>query len=316
MLDRLLSPVRLDVQAFLDYLQSEWGNSINTIWAYGRDLAKFAAWVEAGGLVDYLNPTADELGAFSAHLSAEGLAPQSVGRHIAALKSFFRFLILDDRTESDAADLIDLPSCWERLPKALTLKQADRLLSMPCPADRYFLRDRALLEFFYASGARASEVIGLTLAALDLDAGQCRLTGKGDKERVVLLVPSAVAAIRAYLNGGRAMMGRLTPHGTNPNDACGRKRPWLFLSRGGHRLTREGVWHIIRNYGRRARLDEELCHPHCLRHSFGTHLLSGGADIRVIQTLLGHSNIRTTQRYTHVDARRMKSVHKTHHPRA
>jgi integrase/recombinase XerD len=185
----------------------------------------------------------------------------------------------------------------------LSPDNVDRLLASPLPADRFFHRDRALLETLYATGSRASEVVGLKLADLHLDSAFCKCFGKGSKQRVVPLGRSAVAALRNYLEVQRP---RLVPAGSDV--------PWVFVSRGGKQLTREMLWVLVKKYVRRAGLNPKVS-PHTLRHSFATHLLAGGADLRTVQELLGHANIRTTQQYTHVDRDRLRAIHRRFHPR-
>lgn len=293
-----------DLTAFRHYLQAERGMAVNTVLAYGRDLDRFAAWVAGGGLEDFLKPTVRELSGYLAFLREDGLAPPSVARNLVALKMFYRFLRLEERASAAAVDLLNSPALWERIPQVLSPESVTRLLAAPQASDRFFLRDRALLETLYATGSRASEVVGLKLVDLYLDSAFCKCLGKGSKQRVVPLGQPALQALRAYLGDQRPELTRATPD-------C----PWVFVSRGGRALTREMLWAIVKKYVRRAGLNAKVS-PHTLRHSFATHLLSGGADLRTVQELLGHANIRTTQHYTHVDRDRLKSIHQRFHPRA
>jgi integrase/recombinase XerD len=297
------SALVLDVQAFRHYLQSERGLADNTLLAYGRDLDRFALWVAGGGLGDYLAPTLRELSHYLEHLREEKLAPPSVARHLVALKMFYRFLRLEERSTQGTVDLLSSPSLWERIPQVLSPEAVTKLLEAPRETDRFCLRDRALLEVLYATGSRASEVVGLTSADLHLDAGFCKCSGKGSKQRIVPLGRPAVEALRAYLEGLRPRLVKSAP-----------EAPWVFVSRGGRRLTREMLWVLVKKYVRRAGVHAKVS-PHTLRHSFATHLLAGGADLRTVQELLGHANIRTTQMYTHVDRERLKSIHRQFHPR-
>jgi integrase/recombinase XerD len=292
-----------DVQAFRSYLQAERGLAGNTLLAYGRDLTRFAGWVAGGGLPSYLAPTLRDLAHYLEFLRAEGLAPPSVARHLVALKMFYRFLRLEERTAQSTIELLDSPSLWERIPQVLSPESVTKLLAAPQPEERFFLRDRALLETLYATGSRASEVVGLRVADLYLEGGYCKCTGKGSKQRIVPLGRPAANALRAYLDDLRP---RLT---ANAPDA-----PWVFVSRGGKALTREMLWVLVKKYVRRAGLNAKVS-PHTLRHSFATHLLAGGADLRTVQELLGHANIRTTQQYTHVDRDRLRAIHRQFHPR-
>jgi integrase/recombinase XerD len=275
----------------------------NTVLAYGRDLERFSGWVEDGRLPNYLQPTVRELSNYLCFLHDEGLAPSSIARHLVALKMFYRFLRMDERTDQRSVELLSSPGLWDRIPQVLSPESVEKLLAAPQPGERFYLRDRALLETLYATGSRASEVVGLKLEDLHLDGAFCKCTGKGSKQRVVPLGQPALKALRAYLGEQRPELIRAAP-------TC----PWVFVSRGGRNLTREMLWVLVKKYVRRAGLNAKVS-PHTLRHSFATHLLSGGADLRTVQELLGHANIRTTQHYTHVDRERLKAIHKKFHPR-
>jgi integrase/recombinase XerD len=292
-----------DLTAFRNYLQAERGLAANTVLAYGRDLDRFAAWAAGGGLDDYLRPSIRELSFYISHLRDEKLAPPSIARHLVALKMFYRFLRLEERADQGSTELLSSPALWERIPHVLSPESVEKLLASPLPADRYFLRDRALLETLYATGSRASEVVGLRLADLHLDSNFCKCLGKGSKQRVVPLGGPAVRALQEYLGQVRPRLVRAAP------DA-----PWVFVSRGGKALTREMLWILVKKYTLRAGLNARVS-PHTLRHSFATHMLAGGADLRTVQELLGHANIRTTQHYTHVDRDRLRAIHKRFHPR-
>jgi integrase/recombinase XerD len=292
-----------DFAAFRHYLQAERGMAANTVLAYGRDLDRFGGWVAGGGLADYLHPTVRELMHYLGHLRDERLAPSSIARHLVALKMFYRFLRLEERTAESTVELLSSPTLWERIPQVLSPESVEKLLAGPLPAERFCLRDRALLETLYATGCRVSEVVGLRLEDMHLESGFCKCHGKGSKQRVVPLGRPAVEALTAYLQDQRPHLVRAVP------DA-----PWVFVSRGGRVLTREMLWILVKKYVRRAGLNTKVS-PHTLRHSFATHLLAGGADLRTVQELLGHSNIRTTQQYTHVDRDRLKAIHRRFHPR-
>jgi len=272
-----------DIQAFRHYIQSERGLAGNTLLAYGRDLDRFAQWVAGGGLSAYLAPSLRDLSHYLEFLRAEGLAPPSIARHLVALKMFYRFLRLEERTTESTVDLLSSPSLWERIPHVLSPESVTKLLDSPLPIDRFYLRDRAILETLYATGSRASEVVGLKMEDLYLDSAFCKCFGKGSKQRIVPLGRPALNALRAYLEGQRPRLVRAAPDS-----------PWVFVSRGGRGLTREMLWILVKKYARRAGLTGKVS-PHTLRHSFATHLLAGGADLRTVQELLGHANIRTTQ---------------------
>jgi integrase/recombinase XerD len=292
-----------DIQAFRHYIQSERGLAGNTLLAYGRDLDRFSQWVAGGGLSSYLTPSLRDLSHYLEFLRAEGLAPPSVARHLVALKVFYRFLRLEERITESTVELLSSPSLWERIPHVLSPESVTKLLDSPLPIDRFYLRDRAILETLYATGSRASEVVGLKREDLHLDSAFCKCFGKGSKQRIVPLGRPALNALRAYLEGQRPRLVRAAP------DA-----PWVFVSRGGRALTREMLWVLVKKYARRAGLSGKVS-PHTLRHSFATHLLAGGADLRTVQELLGHANIRTTQQYTHVDRDRLRAIHRQFHPR-
>jgi integrase/recombinase XerD len=291
-----------DVRAFRHYLKAERGMADNTVLAYGRDLDRFTAWAADGGMSNYLKPTLRELSQYVGHLYDEKLAPPSQARHLVALKMFYRFLRLEERGDPAAVELLASPALWDRIPHVLSPEAVEKLLAAPMPADRFFLRDRALLETLYATGSRASEVVNLRLADLHLSGGFCKCVGKGSKQRIVPLNPPAIAALTAYLRESRPVLTKAAAV------------EWVFVSRGGRRLTREMLWVLVKKYVLRAGLSSRTS-PHTLRHSFATHLLAGGADLRAVQEMLGHANIRTTQHYTHVDRERLKAIHKKFHPR-
>src|SRR5262249_44006611 len=249
------------------------------------------------GLTNYLHPSIRDFGHYLEFLREEKLAPPSVARHLVALKMFYRFLRLEERTSESTVELLGSPALWERIPHVLSPESVGKLLESPQAQERFYLRDRALLETLYATGSRASEVVGLKSQDLYLDSSFCKCLGKGSKQRVVPLGRAAVNALRAYLEKQRPALVKTAP------DA-----PWVFVSRGGKGLTREMLWVLVRKYARRAGLNGKVS-PHTLRHSFATHLLAGGADLRAVQELLGHANIRTTQHYTHVDRDRLRAIH-------
>jgi len=287
-----------ELTAFRNYLRSERGMADNTVIAYGHDLDRFADWFAQGGMGDFRKPTLNELADYLGFLREEELASASVARHLVALKMFYRFLKLEERADASAVELLASPALWERIPTILSPESVEKLLDAPMPADRFFLRDRALLETLYATGCRASEVVNLKVADLYLDATFLKAFGKGSKQRIVPLGSKAVSALRTYLAEDR------------PVNWDG----YVFLSRAGKKLDREVLWLIVKKYVKRSGLPKKTS-PHTLRHSFATHLLSGGADLRAVQEMLGHASIGTTQIYTHVDRNRLKEMHKRFHPR-
>jgi integrase/recombinase XerD len=237
-------------------------------------------------------------------LQTKKLAPPSVARHIVAVKLFFRYLQLEGIVRDNPAELLGTQKTWQRVPEVMSAAVVERLMTAPQPYDAYWRRDRALLELLYATGCRASEVSNLKLADLHLDERYCLAHGKGSKDRLTPLSHAAVSTLRDYMTSER------------PKLAKGRgEPPWVLLSRGGKRLRREAIWELVKRYVRRIGANPDVS-PHTLRHSFATHLLAGGADLRQVQELLGHASIATTQIYTHVDQTRLKKVHQQFHPRA
>jgi integrase/recombinase XerD len=236
-------------------------------------------------------------------LRGEGLASRSIARHLASLSTFFRYLVLEGKLAENVARLVAEPATWDRLPGVLGPERVARLLEGPQGDGPRALRDRAVLETLYATGCRASEVAGLTIRDLDLRAGTLRCVGKGDKERVVPVGSRSRAALGAWLERGRPRVDRGVGEGA------------VFLARGGKPLSRIGVWRVVTQWARAVGLEGKVS-PHTLRHSFATHLLAGGADLRVVQELLGHASIATTQIYTRVEMSRLLEVHRRHHPRS
>jgi integrase/recombinase XerD len=292
-----------DIRAFLQYLRAERGMAENTVLAYGRDLEKYHAWATDNCLASYLQPTLPELSRYIIDLREGELAAVSVARNLVALKMFYRFLRMDGKVAASATELLSAPSLWARIPHVLSPESVEKLLAAPQAGERFYWRDRAILETLYATGSRASEVVNLELRNLFLESGFCKCFGKGSKERVIPLGRPAQNALRAYLEQQR-------PELTKGSATV----PWVFVSRGGKALSREMLWVLVKKYVKRAGLGTRAS-PHTLRHSFATHLLAGGADMRTVQELLGHANIRTTQHYTHVDRDRLRDIHKRFHPR-
>jgi integrase/recombinase XerD len=289
-------------ESFLRYLRSECHLSENTVAAYGRDLKRLFAWLGNRRLAQL---RVSELAGYPAWLAEQGLAPKSVTRHVASLKVFFRYLQLEGVLADNQAELLGSQKLWQRVPQVLSPDQVDGLLAAPRRADGWPLRDRAILELLYATGCRVSELSNLRVRDLHLAERFCSCRGKGDKQRIVPLGRRAIEAVERYLKEERGLL-------------AGRRSPapeWLLLSSRGMRLRRERIWELIKRYAARAGAPPEIS-PHSLRHSFATHLLAGGADLRQVQELLGHASIATTQIYTHVDHTRLKRVHQTFHPRA
>jgi integrase/recombinase XerD len=289
------------IAACLDYLRTECHLAANSIAAYRRDLTRFNEWL-GGRFAARL--TVRDLSDYMAWLQTKKLAPTSIARHIVAVKLFFRYLQLEGIVRDNPAELLGAQKTWQRVPEVMSPAIVDRLLAAPQKYDAFWRRDRALLELLYATGCRASEVSNLKLADLHLGERYCLAHGKGSKDRLTPLGSAAVTAIREYLADERPKLARGR-----------REAPWVLLSRGGKRLRREAIWVLVKRYVRRIGASPDIS-PHTLRHSFATHLLAGGADLRQVQELLGHASIATTQIYTHVDQSRLKRVHQQFHPRA
>ena len=290
------------IDAYLDHLRLERRLSGHTLESYARDLAALAAYAgRAGRAVTTLDRPSLE--AFVREQMARGLSPRSVARGVAAVRGFFRFLVLDRRIDRNPADDLRPPRAWPALPKFLSLEDVDALLALPDVSTPGGLRDRAMIEVLYATGLRVSELVGVRLADLHLDEHYLTCLGKGRKERLVPIGDQATDWVRKYLATGRRVILK------------GRSSPRLFLNVRGGPLSRVGFWKILKQYGQRANLPRAIS-PHVLRHSFATHLLERGADLRAIQMMLGHADLSTTQIYTHVLEARLRNIYDRFHPRA
>jgi len=291
-----------EVQLFLDFARVEKGLAANSVASYRRDLTEFSAFLRRQGK-SFPAVGRDDIRNFLTGLYRRGLGARSVARHLVSLRNLFRFLVREGRLASDPTAEVEGPRLEQSLPKYLTAEEVDQLLAQPEASTPSGLRDKALLELLYATGMRVSELVSVRAGDFDLGLGIVRCLGKGHKERLIPVGKFALRAVEAYLREGRAPL------------AGKRNTPWLFLNRRGGALSRVGFWKILGAYGRRARLATPL-NPHLVRHSFATHLLERGADLRSIQLMLGHSDISTTQIYTHVLKERLKQVYQSHHPRA
>ncbi len=287
---------------FVDYLRSECHLAENSVVAYARDLTRFFAWLGKRRLAEL---RVSDLAGYPAWLTELSLAPKSIARHVASLKVFFRFLQLEGALTDNQAELLGSPKLWQRVPEVLSVQQVSSLLDAPRRTDPWWLRDRAILELLYATGARVSELATLKCRDIHLQERYCICHGKGDKQRIVPLGKQAIEAVNRYLEEERP---RLAARRETASE-------WLILSPRGAPLRRERIWEKIKKYAARVGFPSEVS-PHSLRHSFATHLLAGGADLRQVQELLGHASIATTQIYTHVDHTRLKAVHQAFHPRA
>ena len=290
------------IDTYLGYLRDVRRMSPNTVESYARDLAALAAFAERQGRgVEALGRR--DLEAFARRLMADGLAPRSVARAVACVRGFYTFLFAEQKIAANPAEDLRAPRAWPALPKYLGLDEVDRLLAQPDTGTPRGLRDKALLELLYATGLRVTELLSLRPGDVALDAGYLTCIGKGDKQRIVPLGHSAAEWVRRYAAEARPALLK------------GRKSPWLFVNaKGGGRLSRVGFWKLLKVHGVRAGLARGLS-PHVLRHSFATHLLDRGADLRAIQMMLGHADLSTTQIYTHVLEARLRAVYDKFHPR-
>jgi integrase/recombinase XerD len=297
-----LRPLPSELDAFLNYIRVEKGLATNSIASYRRDLVEFVEFVSRErrrlGKVNR-----EDIRAYLASLYRRGLAARSVARHLVSLRGLYRFLLKEGKIRSDPTAEIDAPKTGQTLPTYLTVAEVDSLLQRPDPAGRAGLRDQALLELLYATGMRVSELLNLRWEDFEVNLGVVRCRGKGSKERLIPVGKSALRALEAYVQRGREPLAKK------------RSSPFLFLNQRGGRLSRVGFWKILGRYGRAAGIATTLT-PHVMRHSFATHLLERGADLRSIQLMLGHSDISSTQIYTHVLKERLKQVYHEHHPRA
>jgi integrase/recombinase XerD len=308
------------IETFLDYLTVECGLSVNTLEAYERDLERFSAFVRAdssgpsrasGSSDDWNAVRAEQVVDFMVAEKSRGQAVTSISRALVAIRMFFRFASGEGLIGRDVTEHLESPRIWQNLPEVLDRRAVDRLLTAPsADLDRWPLRDRAILEMLYATGARASEVADLTVQSVNREVGYVLAVGKGRKERIVPVGRRALEALGAYLAEERPALDR---PGTGPD--FGRGEKYLFLTHSGRRMGRETLWRLVKKYIARAGLSPRAS-PHTLRHSFATHLLEGGADLRAVQEMLGHVDIGTTQLYTHVDPSRLKAIHRKYHPRA
>lgn len=309
-----------EVESFLNYLSVEKGFSPNTVAAYHNDLTQFCEFllakakedplwsddgsVQSGCEIDWSSIQKMRILSFIMALRDRKYASSTVARKVAAIKSFFHFLVAEGIVKSDPTENLDSPKVGKSLPRTLSTEEVDELLEQPSRMTTpEALRDKAMLELLYATGMRVSELTSLNVDDLSLSAGYVRCVGKGNKERLVPVYPQALKAVEEYLLGGRPQLARCQEENA------------LFLNHRGDRLTRQGFWLIVKAYAKQAGVPQDIT-PHTLRHSFATHMLNSGADLRSVQELLGHANISTTQIYTHLTADRMRQVYDEAHPRA
>ncbi len=291
------------IDQFRDHVLLERGLSNNTAEAYGADLARFAAFLKQHGIRSVNDIERDDVLDFLMDEKDRGASMNSISRRLVAIKVFLRFLQQEGMLARNVTDVMDSPKLWRVLPGVLSMREVDRLLAAPTGNDRYAVRDRALLELFYATGLRVSELAALCLEDIHFDEGYLRCFGKGNKARVVPFGERARQTLSRYLAEARELFGP---------DLAERR---VFVTRRGAGFSRKSIWRLVKQYAMKAGIDKDVS-PHTLRHSFASHLLANGASLRVIQEMLGHADIATTQVYTHVDRSRLRSVHARFHPRA
>lgn len=290
------------LKVFLDYLAVEKGLSPNTILSYSQDLKKLFLFLQQKKLT-WKSAREEDLIQFLQGMSRSGLSPRSQARCLSSIKAFYKFVLLDGMLKHNPTDNLSAPRLWLKLPKFLSLEEVEKLLSQPETSKLFGKRDRAVLELLYATGLRVSELVGLKVNNVNWEEGFLICRGKGGKERIIPVGKSALQAVSTYIEQERSSLIK------------GEKTDVLFLSSRGKAMTRQACWKIIKKYSLKAGLDPDLS-PHVLRHSFATHLLERGADLRSVQLMLGHSQITTTQIYTHVSRKRLRRVYDKYHPRA
>jgi integrase/recombinase XerD len=291
------------LERFADFLALEKGSAVTTQEAYARDVGRFAEFAIAKGATSPVGIAPKLLREFVYHLKDVGLSPASIRRTVSAVRSYFRYLMGDGHVVRDPSERLETPKRWRTLPEVLTVAEIQKLLAAPTIDDPLYFRDRAMLELAYGAGLRVSEWIGIGVKDMMLDEGLVRVFGKGSKERLVPIGRGAIASLAIYLREQRPVLEK------------GRGRGALFLNARGEPLSRMGAWKILQKHVKRAGISKRV-YPHTLRHSFATHLLEGGADLRAVQEMLGHADISTTQIYTHVDREYLRQVHRRYHPRA
>ncbi|MEJ2647238.1 MAG: site-specific tyrosine recombinase XerD [Sedimentisphaerales bacterium] len=298
----LAFPLGSEVKRFLDYLSVEAGLSNNTILGYGRDLKCFLEYCQSRRIDKLRQIRPSLIHEFLIKLSREEKIESSIKRSLVAIRMFLRYARSWGLIEDDFTTILESPKVWQKLPCVCSEQQVVNLLESPDKKEPYYLRDKAILELLYATGARAAEVATMKISNLNLDIGYLRCIGKGNKERIIPMGKAAIAAVRDYLSELRPRLANVL------------SEDFLFLSRTGRSLSRIEIWRMVKKYALRAGMPKNLT-VHTLRHCFATHLLSGGADLRSVQEMLGHVDISTTQIYTHVDQGRLRKIHKEFHPR-
>lgn len=291
-----------EIKSFLDFVSIEKGLSKNTLLSYARDLRQYAAFLKKRKQYDLRDVTRGEITDFLLAGKDRGLSARSLSRALVAVRMLHRFLAQEGRLKEDAAAAMEAPKLWKTLPEALSIAEIETLLRRPNVRKPQGVRDQACLELMYAAGLRVSEAASLNLNHINFDEGILRVTGKGDKQRLVPVGRTARASLKRYLEGARKKWTE-----RYVEDA-------VFVTRLGRRMSRQAIWQVVRKHAKAAGIRKKV-YPHILRHSFATHLLENGADLRVVQELLGHADISTTQIYTHIDKSRLKGIHQKFHPR-
>jgi len=291
------------VEEFLSYILVEKGLSDNTVSAYRNDLCKYTNFIEKKKKRLHIQEaTRSDISDYMMSLKESGLSANSISRNLVAIKVFHRFLLRERYLKEDVTSVLDSPKPWKRLPEALSVSDVESILKKPNTRTSMGIRDKAAIELMYATGLRVSELVNLVIDNINLEVGFIKCVGKGNKERIVPIGKQAQDALNRYLDKSRPKM-------IKENQA-----PSLFISRLGKKISRQSLWKMIKKYARLAGIKQEIM-PHTLRHSFATHLLERGADLRVVQEMLGHADISTTQIYTHINKERLKSIHHKFHPR-
>ncbi|MCM8792080.1 MAG: site-specific tyrosine recombinase XerD [Candidatus Omnitrophica bacterium] len=291
------------IEAFLNYLSVEKGVSANTIYSYREDLIFYQNYLKEKGLESHLKVKREDISEFMLKQKEKKLSSSSVARRLSAIKAFYRFLLREKIISSDPTEAIQSPKIWKKIPTTLSVEEIEKIIFQADIRTKMGIRDRAILETMYATGMRISEISNLKLEQVNLEMGFLRCIGKGNKERIIPLGRHASYAISRYLQESRNFfLGKKTSE-------------FLFLNRRGRKISRQGLWKIIKKYAHRARINKQV-KPHIIRHSFATHLLERGADLRSVQEMLGHSDVSTTQIYTHINRDRLKMIHKKFHPRS
>jgi integrase/recombinase XerD len=295
------SPISSGIRDFITFCRMEKGLSRNSLEAYNRDLEDLRSFAEpsTGGAL----PDAELLNVYVNHMYAKKLTGRSISRHLSSIRNFYGYLVTEGRIEEDPTEHLSSPKQWSTIPRFLNREQMENLIAAPDGAKPTGVRDRAMLELLYATGIRVSELINLQLSSIDAGLGLLRVTGKGNKQRIVPVHSAALRIVRSYIEDGRPILLK------------GRKSSFLFITARGESMTRQAFWAAIKMNGKKAGIFHHLS-PHILRHTFATHLLEGGADLRSLQEMLGHADLSTTEIYTHVVRSRLRDTLDRHHPRA